>query len=227
MLPLRACAHAPHTAGREPLSQHTPETHGGSPLDCGPALSRGAAGEQPHPQDPRPTGLGGEGPCIVPRGGGRRGGGGTRIRQPPHAGAIHTARGEAGALTRARTSAPSRHASIRSFMLSFIHSLVPLCVYSFVSAFIHSRAHLAPTPGQGLSQDNALKTPVQPYVQITETCKPKRPPADGWIRKTWCGRTAEPQPAREAKGILPCVATWTDLDGISPSELNQRKTNTL
>lgn len=189
--------------------------------------AEGQPGSSLTPRTPAQQGSVEKAPALSPEGAAGGEAAGRESGNHPSAGAIHTARGEAGALTRARTSAPSRHASIRSFMLSFIHSLVPLCVYSFVSAFIHSRAHLAPRPGQGLSQDNALKTPVQPYVQITETCKPKRPPADGWIRKTWCGRTVEPQPAREAKGILPCVATWTDLDGISPSELNQRKTNTL
>lgn len=161
MLPLRACAHAPHTPGREPLSQHTPETHGGSPLDCGPALSRGAAGEQPHPQDPRPTGLGGEGPCIVPRGGGRRGGGGTRIREPPQC------RRDSHGTQRSR-SADSRpdlrafqackhsfvHALIHSFARSFVRLLIRVCIHSFTSSF-STDAGPGPVPGQCVKDPSA------------------------------------------------------------------------
>lgn len=171
LLALGACAHAPRAPQPSP---NTPPRPTGQPFGLRTCPqqrgSRGAAS----PRDPRPTGLGGEGPLRCPQKGrpagrrtdGRRPGNHSQGRQndpPGPEGHGRQASGQRADSRPALRAAPACNA--RSLAPSVTHLLLPSCVSSFASAFLGSRARSALTLGQGLSQDNALETPVQPDLQ--------------------------------------------------------------
>ena len=54
----------------------------------------------------------------------------------------------------------------------------------------------------------------------------KCPPTDEWI-KMWYIHPMEYCAAIRKNEILPLAATWTDAEGITLSEISQRKTNTV
>ena len=51
--------------------------------------------------------------------------------------------------------------------------------------------------------------------------QPKCPSTDEWIKKMWHIYTMEYYSAIKWNEILPCVATWMDLEGIMLSEVSQ------
>ena len=55
----------------------------------------------------------------------------------------------------------------------------------------------------------------------------KCPSADEWIKKMWLIYTMEYYLARRKNEIWPFAATWMELEGISLSEISQRKTDTI
>ena len=65
----------------------------------------------------------------------------------------------------------------------------------------------------------ALFTTVKTWKQ------PKCPLTDEWIKKMWYIYTMEYCSAIKKNEILPFAATWMDLEGITLSEISQRKIN--
>ena len=57
-----------------------------------------------------------------------------------------------------------------------------------------------------------------------ETCKqPKRPSTDDWIRKLWYKYTMECYSAIEKNELMPCAATWMELETLILSEVSQKE----
>ena len=56
---------------------------------------------------------------------------------------------------------------------------------------------------------------------------PKCPSSDEWIEKMWYIYTMEYYSARKKNELMPCAATWMDLDIIILSEVRQRKINII
>ena len=48
-----------------------------------------------------------------------------------------------------------------------------------------------------------------------------------WIKKMWHTSVMEYYSAMKKNEIMPCIATWMDLEVIKPSEIRQRKTNIM
>ena len=48
-----------------------------------------------------------------------------------------------------------------------------------------------------------------------------------WIKEMWYASTMEYYSATKKKEILPFETTWTNLEGIMLSEINQRKSTTV
>ena len=64
------------------------------------------------------------------------------------------------------------------------------------------------------------------FTIIAKTWKqPKCTLTDEWIKKVWCRYTMEYYSATKKNEIIPFAATWTDLEIIILSSVNQRKTN--
>ena len=57
--------------------------------------------------------------------------------------------------------------------------------------------------------------------------EPKCPSTDEWIKKMWFIYTMEYYLAMRKNEIWPFAATWMELEGITLSEISQRKTDTL
>ena len=53
--------------------------------------------------------------------------------------------------------------------------------------------------------------------------QPKCPSTDKWIKKMWYMYTMQYYSAIKKNKILPCAATWMNLEGIMLSELRQRR----
>ena len=47
------------------------------------------------------------------------------------------------------------------------------------------------------------------------------PSTDEWIQKNWCVSTMEYYSAIKKNEILPCAATWVELEGIMLNKINQ------
>ncbi|KAF0878831.1 LORF2 protein, partial [Crocuta crocuta] len=61
---------------------------------------------------------------------------------------------------------------------------------------------------------------------IAKTWKePKCPSTDEWIRKMWFIYMMEYYMAMRKNEILPCVATWIELEGVMLSEISQAENN--
>ena len=62
-------------------------------------------------------------------------------------------------------------------------------------------------------------------VTIPKTRKqPKCPLTDEWIKRMWCICTTEYYSATQKKSeIMPCTATWMDLEIIILSEISQKE----
>ena len=57
--------------------------------------------------------------------------------------------------------------------------------------------------------------------------QPKCPSTDEWIKNKWYMYTMEYYSAIKKNKIMPFAATWIDLETLIPSEVSQRKTNTI
>ena len=57
--------------------------------------------------------------------------------------------------------------------------------------------------------------------------EPKCPPTDEWIKKMWFIYTMECYLAMRKNEILPFAATWMELEGITLSEISQRRTDII
>ena len=57
--------------------------------------------------------------------------------------------------------------------------------------------------------------------------EPKCPSMDEWIKKMWYIDTMEYYSAIKKNEILPFVTTWMELEGITLSEISQRKTKII
>ena len=55
--------------------------------------------------------------------------------------------------------------------------------------------------------------------------EPKSPSTDEWIKKMWYVYTMEYYSAIKKNEILPFAITWMELEGVTLSEISQRKTN--
>ena len=63
---------------------------------------------------------------------------------------------------------------------------------------------------------------------IAKTWKhPKCPLTDEWLKKMWYIQTVVYYLAIKKNEIMPCAATWMDLEMIILSEVSQRKTNII
>ena len=63
---------------------------------------------------------------------------------------------------------------------------------------------------------------------IAKTWKqPKCPSTDKWIKKMWYIYTMEYYSAIKRNKIMPFAATWMQLEIIIPSEVSQKRTNTI
>ena len=50
----------------------------------------------------------------------------------------------------------------------------------------------------------------------------KCPSTDDWIRKMWCIYTMEYYSAIKKNEIMPCAATWMELENLILSEMSQK-----
>ena len=57
--------------------------------------------------------------------------------------------------------------------------------------------------------------------------EPKCPPTDEWIKKMWFIYTMGYYLAMRKNEIMTFATTWMELEGIMPSEISQRRTNTV
>ena len=57
--------------------------------------------------------------------------------------------------------------------------------------------------------------------------EPKCPPIDEWIKKMWYTYAMKYYSAIKKNVILPFATMWMELEGITLSEISQRKTNTI
>ena len=57
--------------------------------------------------------------------------------------------------------------------------------------------------------------------------EPKCPSLDEWIKKMWYVYTMEYYSSIKKNEILPFATTWMEPEGITLSEISQRKTNTI
>ena len=57
--------------------------------------------------------------------------------------------------------------------------------------------------------------------------EPKCPLMDEWIKKMWYIYTMEYYSAIKKNEILPFATTWMELEGITLSEISQRKTKII
>ena len=57
--------------------------------------------------------------------------------------------------------------------------------------------------------------------------EPKYPSTDEWIKKMWFIYTMECYLAMRKNEILPFAATWMELEGITLSEISQRRTDII
>ena len=63
---------------------------------------------------------------------------------------------------------------------------------------------------------------------IAKTWKQRKcPSTDEWIKKMWQIYSMEYYSAIKKNEIMPCAATWMDLEMIILSEVSQRKTNII
>ena len=89
-----------------------------------------------------------------------------------------------------------------------------------------------PTPGHLPRQNSIQKdtcTPIHAALfTIAETWKqPKCPLTDEWIKKMWFTYTMAYYSAIKKSEIMPCAATWMQLEIVILSEVRKRKTNTI
>ena len=69
---------------------------------------------------------------------------------------------------------------------------------------------------------------IEALFTIARTWKqPKCPPTDIWIKKMWYIYTIKYYSTIKKNEIMPFAATWVDLEIITVSEVNQRKTNII
>jgi len=57
--------------------------------------------------------------------------------------------------------------------------------------------------------------------------EPRCPSTDEWIKKMWYIYTMEYYSVIKRNEILPFAMMWMELENILPSEISQRKTNTM
>ena len=82
-------------------------------------------------------------------------------------------------------------------------------------------------------ENSHSKRYTHPYVSCSiiynsqDVEQPKCPLIDEWIKKMWDICTMGYYLAIKKNEILPFAMTWMDLEGIMPSEISQRKTNTI
>ena len=83
-------------------------------------------------------------------------------------------------------------------------------------------------PEKTLTQrDKCIPVRVAALFTIVKTWKQlKCPSTDKWIKKMWYIYIVEYYSDIKKNEIMP-FATWTDLEIITPSEVNQRKKNTI
>ena len=78
-------------------------------------------------------------------------------------------------------------------------------------------------PLLGIYPDQTLFTIAALFTIVKTWKQPKCPLTDDWIRKMWYVYTMEYYSAMKKNEIMPCAATWMELETLILSEVSQKE----